>query len=292
MPAARPATAPPAQKKNLEPGRANVERETVNAELETGQRQEMATAVAEVASSTQDSGPSTQYSEPTTQHSQLSTQHSSDDDDDLPAVGKVWSAPTESLSSLMAKHRAAAATAVVEPPAPAAAPAASDAANVEAVDPANLPAVWQTMLGLLSSHGTMLHSLISQGRLIGIVEGRVVLRFGHQHETFIRMWEKNGKRELICDAASKVLNQNVGVKFEIDDAAAPVAPVESRAASEPMVKRNPPPRPAPQAAPEVQQIPEVPTIKVTNELVESLVNANPLIKSVVQRLGGQVVKVE
>jgi DNA polymerase-3 subunit gamma/tau len=199
-----------------------------------------------------------------------------DDDDSLPAVGKVWSAPSESLSSLMAKHRAANPEQGVAELAPAiSGPADSD----------NLPVVWQAMLGhLLALPG--LHSLISQGQLVGIAEGQMILRFGARHETFIRAWEKNGKKEQIRDAASKAAGENVGIRFEIDTETPP-APLEQLPHPAPSPVR----RPAPAAVP-VPSIPEAPTIKITPELVESLKASTPLIGQLMQQFGAQVVKVE
>jgi hypothetical protein len=168
-------------------------------------------------------------------------------------------------------------------------PAPVDASNVEAIDPANLPAVWQAILGLMEAHGPMLHSLVSQGQLVGIEDGRVVLRFGPQNETFVKQWERNGKRDLISGAASKALNQTVGIKFEIAADATPAPVPEAGKVSAPPPRR---PMPAPAApAPEPPR-PETPTVKVTNELIEELAKETPLIRSVMRKLGGQVVKVE
>ncbi|HZL35519.1 MAG TPA: DNA polymerase III subunit gamma/tau [Tepidisphaeraceae bacterium] len=247
----------------------------------------------------------------------------SDEGDDLPAPGKVWSGPSESLSTLMARHNAASAAAPdavvdVAPASPArpalSAPVSASASphaasNVEAVSAGDLPAVWQAMLDLLASHGPMLHSLVSQGRLTGIDDGRIVLRFGPQLETFVKAWDKNGKRDLIQAAASKVLKQTVGVKFEIDSPDRGAATgVETRPAPEAQGRANQPatPRRAFSAPPARQSEPQaatgtsasslsppaVPSVKITPELVDALRNAQPLVKAVMDRLGGQVVKVE
>lgn len=265
---------PPAQKKNLEAGVGDIQPTASNGEAAVSVPVERAPAV-----------PNPERPAP-----DMADSAPNDDDDSLPAVGKVWSGPSESLSSLMAKHRAAAPPTVETAPVVPVKPAAE--ADVEAVDPNNLPAVWQKMLTLLASQGPMVHSMIAQGQLIGISEGRVVIRYGTQQETFVRMWEKNGKKELIREAASKALNQNVGVRFEIDSPELAASAPPPRAGNSTEAKRPLAARSAPPTAVESPAAPESPTVKVTNELVESLVNANPLIKSVVQRLGGQVIKVE
>ncbi|HWE97722.1 MAG TPA: DNA polymerase III subunit gamma/tau [Tepidisphaeraceae bacterium] len=207
-----------------------------------------------------------------------------EDDDSLPAPGKVWVGPSESLSSLLAKHNAAAPPAAV----PAVVPSSSADSNVEPVDAADLPAVWRAMLDLLSNHGPMLHTLVSQGRLVGLEQDRMVIRYGPQHATFIKQWEKNGKKDLIRDAASKVLNQSVGVKFEVTAEEPAAAPIETSAT--PPARKFPP---RATAAPEPPPAPAgPPAVKITPELVESLRNSEPLVKSVMDKLGGQIIKVE
>ncbi|MDB5173627.1 MAG: hypothetical protein JWN51_2400, partial [Phycisphaerales bacterium] len=226
------------------------------------------------------------------QHSAPSTPHSHDDDDDsLPAPGKVWEGPSESLSTLLAKHKAATPAPVAQPETPASSVSADS--NVEPADPADLPAVWQGMLKLLANHGPMLHSLVAQGQLVGLEQDRMVIRYGPQHETFIRQWEKNGKKDLIRDAASKVLNQSIGVKFEVSTDEPAEARQEEARPQTAAPLRKPAPRPAAQPAPEPAPLPAgPPAIKVTPELVDSLRNSEPLVKSVMDKLGGQIIKVE
>ncbi len=208
---------------------------------------------------------------------------STDDDDDLPRPGKVWSSgPSQSLSNLLAQHRAKTANAT-EPPSSA----STAESNIEPVDPANLPAVWQAFLGVIAARGPMLHSLLSQGQLVAIEDGRAVLRFGAKHETFVKSWEKNGKKDLVRDAISQVLNQSIGVKFEIE----PPGPVAVSAETKPesTSARPSPQRPAPADPPAP---PAVPAIKITPELVASIREAEPLVKELMDRLGAQIMKVE
>jgi DNA polymerase-3 subunit gamma/tau len=302
--------APPAQKKNLEPELSHAD-QAMSHKRGASFVQSQSVPVA--------SGPLMQQADvaaPAVQDATAAIADSGDDQDGdaLPAVGKVWATPTESLATLMARHRAGAAAASPASPATvqriavpataayvtasAAAPVpvsiASQDANVEPVDRDNLPVVWEKILGLLSSQGPMVHSLISQGQLVGIDEGRVVLRFAAQQETFVRKWEKNGKREAICEAASQVLNQPMGVKFEIAGGEAPASAPVPQGVVAPVSPRVAVPRPGSQPAADATPppTPEAPTVKVTNELVDALVRDNPLIKTIMQRLGGQVVKVE
>ncbi|HEX4796414.1 MAG TPA: DNA polymerase III subunit gamma/tau [Humisphaera sp.] len=211
-----------------------------------------------------------------------------DEDDDLPAPGKVWSSgPAVSLSTLMARK---------SPPAPVikAIPApAPQTANIEVVDASDLPGVWRAFLALAMTHGPMLHSLLSQGQLASLEDGMAVIRFASQHETFVRTWERNGKKELFRETLCTVLNQRVGVKFEVigDEAAAP-APAQNLKSQ----ISNESPRIAPQVEPRPRPVPppapETAAIRITPELVDSLRESEPLVKELMDRLGAQVIKVE
>ena len=207
-----------------------------------------------------------------------------DDDDDLPRPGKVWSGP--SLAEL--------ARSVVQSPAPAPVVSTPTLSNVELVDPTNLPAVWQSLLSLLAEQSPMVHPLLTPARLMGIEDGRAVIRYGSQHETFAKMLERNGKKDLVQEKLTEVLGRAVGVKFEVD-LAVPIeagnAPAEA-AAPRPATPARPTPRAAPQPAPlETPSAPAAPSVKLTPELIESL-RGDPLIKSLMDNLGATIVKVE
>jgi hypothetical protein len=143
------------------------------------------------------------------------------------------------------------------------------------------------MLALLSARGPVLASVLQQGRFVGIEDGRAVIRYTREHEIFVRMFEKNGKKDQIRDALSQVLNQSVGVVFEVvDEAPAPAdsAPAPTTAEAP---RARPPPAPVRPAPP-----PGPPAVRITPELVQSLRESQPLIRAVMDRLGGQVIKVE
>src|SRR4051812_12762954 len=221
-----------------------------------------------------------------------------DSDDDLPAVGRVWEGPKPSLASILKQHSAAA-TASTAPP-PGSAPSAdrvagaTGGANVETVDPGDLPAVWKALLALLSARGPVLASVLQQGRFVGIDDGRAVIRYTREHETFVRMFEKNGKKDQIREALSQVLNQSVGVVFEVvDEAPAPAdsapGPTTEAARARPA---SAPARPAPSAPARPEPPPGPPAVRITPELVQSLRESQPLIRAVMDRLGAQVIKVE
>jgi hypothetical protein len=159
-------------------------------------------------------------------------------------------------------------------------------ANVEPVAVDDLPAVWQSMLKVLSSKGAGLLPLIEDAALVSIDHGMAVVRYPHDRETIVRMLDRIGKRDVIRDTLSSILRTSVGLKIEI--APAPeVAEASSAIAHEPQaqpVRRAAPLTTAPVPASE-------PTVRITPELRAEL-RKNPLINAVVEHLGGEIVKVE
>ena len=154
--------------------------------------------------------------------------------------------------------------------------------NVEAVDPNSLPEVWRAMLALLSSHGQGLRSLLVSGKLAKIEDGLAVIQFGAQHETFVKMLDRNGKKELVRDGLSKVLGQPVGVSFEVRAEAAPIDAITANA-----------PRPAPQRQqPPMEAAAATRAAPVTPEMIEEIRQSEPLVAALMQTLGATVIKVE
>jgi DNA polymerase-3 subunit gamma/tau len=202
-----------------------------------------------------------------------------DDDDDLPRPGKAWSGP--SLTTLLTEQRT---QAVKQPETVAAAQS-----NIEPVDPGDLPAVWQAAITILAAQGPVLPSLLTPGKLVSIEDGRAVVRYAPQHDTFVKMLERNGKKDLIRETLSNLLRESVGVKFEVDPDAAETAPATDRGPARPpaaaraaqAVAASAPAPPPPQA----------PAIKLTPELIESL-RKEPLIRAFMDEMGAQIVKVE
>ena len=80
---------------------------------------------------------------------------------------------------------------------------------------------------------------------------------------------------------------HLGVKFEVEAAGAEVEPAPSPAAARIPVRREirSAPMPPGEAAP-------MPAIRVTPELREQLRNSEPLIKTLMDELGAEIVKVE
>jgi hypothetical protein len=86
----------------------------------------------------------------------------------------------------------------------------------------------------------------------------------------------------------------MGVKFEVDqeaDASATVASVQAppAPAARPAIRRE---VPAQRVEDAQASVPAANVVRVTPELVESLKSSEPLIKSLIDELGAQIVKVE
>jgi DNA polymerase III subunit gamma/tau len=188
----------------------------------------------------------------------------SSDDDDLPRPGKVWDSSGPSLSELL-KQR--------------------ETSNVEPVVAADLPGTWQRLLDALSKKGPGIPSILSHGELKSIGEDKVVIQFSSQ--TFADMLDRNGKKDMVRDELSNLLQKPVGVAIEINECVetAPVA-----AAARPAPPQRAAVRPPPQ--PVMQSIPASPGIRITPELKDELRGKNPLIAAVMTELGGEIVKVE
>jgi DNA polymerase III gamma/tau subunit len=195
-----------------------------------------------------------------------------DDDDDLPAPGKVWEGP--SLGAMMAAQSATSAVPQKKP----------ELSNVEPIDPSDLPGQWRAMLALLAQQGSALHGMLSQGRFIGVEDGRAVIRVSKVHETFIKRLEQNGKKDIVREVVSTVLKEPVGVRFEVEEPAVATAAPARRA----NVAELPAARPAPITGPE----PVNSTVRLSEEMRNKLYQTEPLVRAIVDQLGGTIIKLE
>ena len=212
----------------------------------------------------------------------------------------MWDASGPSLSQLLKQRRQSEPVEAALQPAPQDEVASPGDANVTPVNLTDLPAVWQKLLDALAERGPMFQSLLINGRLTGIADGQAVIRYEKRHETFVKMLERNGKKDAVRDALTQVAGAPVGVRFEIDEAGESVreeasgggtAPKTQSATAAPVarppVRREPfrveaPPPPPPAA----------PMIKITPELIESLKSSEPMIRGLIDDLGAAVVKIE
>jgi hypothetical protein len=103
------------------------------------------------------------------------------------------------------------------------------------------------------------------------------------------MLDRNGKKDVIRDELSKLLEHPVGVAIEVSGGeevvTAPVAPRQVAPAPSRAPART-------QNQPVMQSVPVSQGIRITSELKESLRENNPLIAGVMMELGGEIVKVE
>jgi DNA polymerase-3 subunit gamma/tau len=196
-----------------------------------------------------------------------------EEDDALPMPGRVWEGPRESLGAMMAKHVAS---------------TKAEAPNIVPVRSGDLSEKWTAMISLLAEQGPALPGLLQHGQFIGIEEGRAVIRYSAQHETFVKLLERNGKKDLVRDALSKVMDTPVGIRFEVSDAPAPVpaAIVPAKTPSEPARRSSPAIAPSPSAV-DTSNV-----IRLTDEMRSTLYKSEPLIRAVVDQLGGSIVKLE
>jgi hypothetical protein len=225
------------------------------------------------------------------------------EDDDLPRPGKVWDNSGPSAADLLRQHLASQAPQSTPTPPPAAkttseqpsAPAAP-ASNVEPVDPADLPAVQRAFLEVLATRGPALHALLAAGEYTGIRENQAVIRYPAQHATFLRILEKNGKKDQIKLVMSQVVGRDVGVKFEVEPP--PAAEADASGVAEPAGQPKPASRPAnrpQQPAPAARAAPVAPpppAARPTAEQIEALKASDGLVRALVDELGAQVLRIE
>jgi hypothetical protein len=215
-----------------------------------------------------------------------------DEDDDLPRPGKVWDSSGPSLKELLAleaaKNELAENVETVARP-----PAAQDGfANVEAVTATDLNAMWGSLLEMMAAHGPALQSLLAHGTFSCVEDGQAVIKYSKKNETFTKMLDRNGKKDLIRDGLSQLLGQSVGVRFVVEEGEAEpeAAPAQTPRAPEPGKDASPlrPSRPTPV----VHEIPAAaPAIRITPELVDQL-RQDPLVAMVMDKFNATVVKVE
>jgi hypothetical protein len=104
------------------------------------------------------------------------------------------------------------------------------------------------------------------------------------------MLDRNGKKDAVREAFTQVLQQNIGVQFEVAAGEEPaLPPVPASTARTVPERRDRPGAEVPIAPPAP---PGPPAVKVTPELVESLRSDQPLVKALMDNLGATIIKVE
>jgi len=260
---ARPAPAIAPEKKKIdptEPSPAMTMPAPLSASGKSGDEAATATAAQPTA------GPA--YAAPS---ADLSSQPDADTDDALPAVGRVWNDAPPKRNPLL-KPR--------EPARPV--PPTFD--NVEPVG-GSFGTQWSSLLGRLSFG---VRSVLEQARPAGVVDGHLQIELSPKHETFLEMFE-NGKKDHIRQAVADSFGAGVGVKFSVESANAQAsanvqAPIldPPRRATRPALTPEATVQPAPMSSP---------TLPITPDLREEMMQ-NPMVRAVVEYLGGQIVRVE
>ena len=168
-----------------------------------------------------------------------------DDDDDLPAPGKVWDNSGPSLSELLKQHSEQPST---NTPESTAIPPAAESSNIEPVAMDDTDGVWKRLLAALAAKGPGLPSLLSRSKFVGITDGKAVIRVADP--TTATMLDRNGKKEAIRDSLCSVLQQTVGLSIEVDPTLAPVEPASPPPQRPTTAAPRPRPSPRPQQHPQ------------------------------------------
>ncbi len=211
-----------------------------------------------------------------------------DDDDDLPRPGKVWESGGPSLKELLAEQErknsaAAGGRAVAAPTPPAPAPVAS------------LTDLWQSLLDRLYQRGPSIHALVIPGRLESLDEGLATIRYPAAQSTFIKLLERNGKKEIVRDLLGELIQRPVGLRLEADAEEAELATAHSPPSPTAQMHS----RLAASAGGDEGTAGIVPPasdsastgLAMTPELLAS-VEADELVHAVMTQLGGRIIKIE
>lgn len=195
-----------------------------------------------------------------------------DADDALPAVGKVWDdGPKLSLGEIMKRAKLA-----EQQSARATPPPVAQANNYPDGQKARL-------LKIIEEAGAlMVHGVLSQGRIRGVEDGRVVILLPARQESFIKNFERNTKRDLIRGAIADVFGAGVGIQLQVDTTPTPATASPGTSSSAP--RRSEPDTTSPAPV-------QTNTIPLTPELRDSL-SQDPLVSAIIKELNGSIVRVE
>jgi DNA polymerase III gamma/tau subunit len=195
-----------------------------------------------------------------------------EDDDDLPAPGKVWESGGPSLVEMMKSGPV-----VVE------AKPAVEKSDVEGVDEKDLAAVWGSLMELLKSENRpSLASIVEQGELVAVDEYQATLRYSADRQTFFNLMGRNGKKELVGEAISRLIGRAVGVKLELDAKAA----VKVEPAADQAPQRAIPTRATASVEAPMQQMASRPT---PEQIAEA--QKKPLVAALMKKFDASIVRI-
>ena len=210
---------------------------------------------------------------------ETSSSTESDSDDALPAVGKVWDdGPKRSLASMFAANRTAPKVVPAAPPESA----TRREESLVPVDTSDLNAIVSRLRTMLDG-AAIFDAVFSNGRLTAISDNIATMTFPAEADTYAAMLDRNGRKDTLAAALSKLLGRDTGIRIQIAEAeevdVATPAPVEKRPS------RRDEPADADAAPPAAMPI------RITPELREQL-KADPLVAAVMTELGGDIIGVE
>jgi len=194
-----------------------------------------------------------------------------DEGDDLPRPGRAWTGP--SLAEAMK-----AGPVMVE------AKPVVEKSNVEMVDEKDLAAVWGRLMELLERENRpSLASIVEQGELVAVDEYQATLRYSADRQTFFNLMGRNGKKELVGEAISRLIGRTVGVKLELDAKAAVKEAPADKKGMPPLAsgKADPTGTSLPQRMPEARPTPE--------QLAEA--QKKPLVAALMKRFDASIVRI-
>jgi hypothetical protein len=194
-----------------------------------------------------------------------------DDDDALPAPGKVWDNSGPSLSELVKQQSKL----------------AEQSSNVEAVNANDFDAVMSKLRSAIHQKSPGIDGWLVHAKYLGVRDGIAVIRYSSEQAVAAAALDRNGKREIIQSELSSVLGETVGVKFEVEQ-----IDVSASVETSPAPARIPVRREIARASPVPPPEAAAPSIRITAELREQLRNSEPLIKTLMDELGAEIVKVE
>ncbi|MCS7034428.1 MAG: DNA polymerase III subunit gamma/tau, partial [Phycisphaerae bacterium] len=202
-----------------------------------------------------------------------------DDDDVLPAVGKVFAGPTRSLGAIFAESGRASGTSND-------ARASTTAANLQPVDQAEFASMMSRLRAALARHGPGYDGILVHGRIVSVEAGRAVIRYSHAHEAAARMLQREPRRQVVQQTLSELMNEPVGLVVEVDS-------------DPPDGRENPPNRPngtkpssrdASQAA--AVSTPPPPAPVITAEQKRAILESDPLVRAACELFDGEIVRID
>lgn len=214
-----------------------------------------------------------------------------EDDDDLPRPGKVWDNSGPSLSEMLAAKEGK--------PTPSAAAPTPEPSNIEPVNDAMLPQVWKGVLEGFKRSAPGLLGVLNSATLGSVQDGFAVVSLPSEHQHTARLIEKETNRQRIAASLSEALGQTVGVRVVVEQSVAVAAPPPPAAPQPKFVKpdlrevraRYDAEPPKPLLSPDTSPTPGTTTsVRLTEELLSTL-REDELIRSALDTLGGQIVKV-